>query len=115
MPSVRTAKKQKGKSKADSAKYTPNADHPYSRDSFFSRCERVRAGSGLPRFGVGFGVFECGVLLLVKRRERKRRESSERSVRKKKRALCWRELEGSFFTVEGCAYVKKLRRAGVVW
>jgi len=53
--------------------------------------------------------------LLVKRRERKRRESNERSVLKKERVLCWRELEGSFFTAEGCAYVKKLRRAGVVW
>jgi hypothetical protein len=101
VPRVRTAKKQNGKSKADNAKYTPNADHPYSRDSFFSRCERVRAGSGLPRFGVGFGVFECGVLLLLNRRERKRRESRARSVLKKNRALCWRELEGSCFTAEG--------------
>lgn len=36
VPTVRTSKKQKGKSSTDSAKYTPTAVQPYSLDSFLS-------------------------------------------------------------------------------
>lgn len=38
-PSNRTAAKQNGKSSAESPRYTPSAAHPYSRDSFFNRCD----------------------------------------------------------------------------
>jgi len=37
VPTVRTSKKQNGKSNTDSARYIPTADQPYSFDSFFSR------------------------------------------------------------------------------
>lgn len=37
VPAHFTNKKQKGKSKTLSRKYTPTADHPYSRESFFKR------------------------------------------------------------------------------
>lgn len=39
-PSNRTAAKQKGKSRADRAKYIPTAAQPYSFESFFHRAEK---------------------------------------------------------------------------
>lgn len=45
--------KQKGKSSAESARYTPSADQPYSRESLRRRWEIERLES---RGSVGFGV-----------------------------------------------------------
>lgn len=48
VPNILTAIKQKGKSSADSRKYTPSADQPYSRESFLRRWERDRFASAAP-------------------------------------------------------------------
>lgn len=45
--------------------YTPNADQPYSRESFLRRCERESEGEGFgePRWGVGSGFGRVGSVL----------------------------------------------------
>jgi hypothetical protein len=49
--------KQKGKSSAESARYMPSADQPYSRESLRRRWEIERLESGdSVRLGVGDGV-----------------------------------------------------------
>jgi hypothetical protein len=48
VPRYLTVRKQNGKSRAVRARYTPNADQPYSRDSLRSRCERERFASLVP-------------------------------------------------------------------
>lgn len=111
VPSHRTARKQKGKSSAVSAKYTPSADQPYSLDSFFRRCDNDGAGSGLPKCGVGFGRCDGGTSLL-KRSERNGRERDARSERNKKGRIRWRELGRICGLPVGWDAVKKVRNAG---
>ena len=53
VPNHRTARKQNGRSRAVSSRYTPRADHPYSRLSFLNRCDNESEGSGELRCGVG--------------------------------------------------------------
>lgn len=66
VPSHRTARKQNGKSSAESAKYTPSADHPYSRLSFLKRCVIESEELGELRFGVGLkGGLEAAKRLLI--------------------------------------------------
>lgn len=54
VPTVRTSKKQNGKSSTDRARYTPTAVQPYSLDSFFSLAlsECGSAAAGFPFGGV---------------------------------------------------------------
>lgn len=64
VPSMRTARKQKGKSRADRPRYTPTAEYPYSLDSDFSRAESDGLVTGAAalvkkRYGGGSGSGGC--------------------------------------------------------
>jgi hypothetical protein len=90
-----TAKKQKGRSTAESAIYTPKADQPYSRPSFRSRCERDREdesvteeeGEGEPRSFVGLysGLLEKGRRRPGRRRRRRRRSERWEGLERRSR------------------------------
>jgi len=107
VPSVRTARKQNGKSNADSRRYTPSADQPYSRDNFFSLCDSESGGSGLPSCAVGLGL-GAELLNLI---ERSWRAMSDRHLLSDTGRKCDAVLAAVLEDVGALFKVKKLRDA----